>query len=95
MNYENVGKVHMFIILVCKNSVHLHFASFFLFFSVANFTSRTLNWVHLVQYHLVEWTLGRKGHLIEWTLGRKGHLVEWTLGRKGHLIEWTLGRMDI
>ncbi len=35
-----------------------------------------MNWVHLVEYHLVEWTLGRKGHLIEWTLGRKGHLVE-------------------
>jgi hypothetical protein len=23
------------------------------------------NWVHLVEYHLVEWTLGRKGHLVE------------------------------
>jgi hypothetical protein len=45
------------------------------------------NWVHLVEYHLVEWTLGRKGHLVEWTLGRKGHLIEWTLGRKGHLVE--------
>jgi hypothetical protein len=41
-----------------------------------NYKIITRNWVHLVECHLVEWTLGRKGHLIEWTFGRKGHLVE-------------------
>jgi hypothetical protein len=47
-------------------------------FDYQNSHISTRNWVHLVECHLVEWTLGRKGHLVEWTLGRKGHLVERT-----------------
>jgi hypothetical protein len=39
-------------------------------------SDKSTNWVHFVEYHLVEWTLGRKDHLVEWTLGRKGHLFE-------------------